>query len=107
MCSNGSDCTRAEFAGRYRGTAAVESPRPGTLEHFLTERYCLFTVDTARRPTSVDIHHPPWLLQRAEANITVNTMADVAGIRLPSSAPLLHFSKRQDMVAWEIRSETS
>ncbi len=98
---------RAEFAGRYRGTGAVESPQPGTLEHFLTERYCLFTVDRARRPYSVDIHHPPWLLQRAEAEITVNTMADVAEIRLPSSAPLLHFSKRQDMVAWGIRSETS
>jgi hypothetical protein len=42
----------------------------------------------------------PWTLQRAEATIEVNTMAEAAGIRLPSIAPLLHFSARQDMLAW-------
>jgi hypothetical protein len=40
------------------------------------------------------------MLQRAEAEIELNTMAAAAGIRLPVIAPLLHFSKRQDMVAW-------
>ena len=38
--------------------------------------------------------------QSAEAEIAVNTMADAAGLRLPPMAPLLHFSKRQDMVCW-------
>ena len=36
----------------------------------------------------------------AEGRIAINTMADAVGIRLPSTAPLLHFAKRQDMVAW-------
>jgi uncharacterized protein len=97
----------AEFAGRYRPTGLAEPPVPGSLEHFLTERYCLFTVNDAGRPFSLDIHHPPWPLQRAEAEITVNTMARAAGIRLPPVAPLLHFSKRQDMVAWMLKSEPS
>jgi hypothetical protein len=70
------------------------------LEYFLTERYCLFTVDSSRRPCRLDIHHPPWPLQNAEAEISINTMADALGIRLQSDAPLLHFSKRQDMVGW-------
>lgn len=95
----------AEFVGRYRAVGPVVPPVAGTLEHFLTERYCLFTVDQSFRAYSVDIHHPPWPLQGAEATIKVNTMADAAGIRLPSMAPLLHFSKRQDMVAWGLRSE--
>ena len=94
----------AELKARYRPVGPVTPPAEGTLEHFLTERYCLFTVDQAFHAFSLDIHHPPWPLQVAEAEITVNTMAEAAGIRLPSMAPLLHFSKRQDMVAWGLRS---
>jgi hypothetical protein len=90
----------AEFVATYRPVGAVELPRPGTLEHFLTERYCLYTVDDSFRAKRLNIHHWPWPLQVAEARITVNTMADAAGIRLPSTAPLLHFARRQDMVAW-------
>jgi uncharacterized protein len=97
--------TSAELVTRYRPVGAVTPPVEGTLEHFLTERYCLFTVDKSFHAYSLDIHHPRWPLQTAEAEITVNTMADAAGIRLPSMAPLLHFSKRQDMVAWGLRDE--
>ena len=90
----------ADFVGRYRPVGPAAPPVPGTLEHFLTERYCLFTTDNSGRPLSLDIHHPPWPLQDAEAQIDVNTMAEAAGVRLPGIAPLLHFSKRQDMVGW-------
>jgi uncharacterized protein len=95
--------SRAEFAGRYRPITSPSEPQPGTLEHFLTERYCLYTTDGSERPYRLEIHHAPWPLQIAELNITVNTMADAAGIRLPSTRPLLHFSKRQDVVAWRLK----
>ena len=39
----------AEFAATYRPIRAVETAKPGTLEYFLTERYCLYTVDAAFR----------------------------------------------------------
>jgi uncharacterized protein YqjF (DUF2071 family) len=90
----------AQFVGRYRPTSAPHEPVRGTLEYFLTERYCLFTVDSSLRACRVDIHHPPWPLQAAQAEISINTMADASGIPLPPVAPLLHFSKRQDMVGW-------
>ena len=90
----------AAFEASYRPVGPVRAPAPGTLEHFLTERYCLYTAGPGSRVTRVEIHHPAWPLQQADAEIHVNTMADVAGIPLPASAPLLHFSKRQDMVAW-------
>ena len=51
-------------------------------------------------PYRLDIHHPPWPLQRAEADIARNTMTSAAGLALPPARPLLHFSKRQDMVGW-------
>jgi uncharacterized protein len=93
----------AEFAATYRPIGPVQIAKPGSLEHFLTERYCLYTVDNSFHARRLEIHHPPWPLQTAEATIAVNTMAEAAGIRLPSTAPLLHFARRQDMVAWPLR----
>jgi len=94
----------AEFEATYRPTGPVQRPEPGTLEHFLTERYCLYTVDETFRARRLQIHHPRWPLQPAAADIRVNTMAEAAGIRLPSTAPLLHFAHRQDMVAWPMET---
>jgi hypothetical protein len=99
--------TPAAFAGRYRGTGDWFEPAPGTLEYFLTERYCLWTVDGARRAVQVDIHHPPWRLRTAAAEIDDNTMAAAAGIRLPARPPLLHVADRQDVVAWLPRRRAS
>lgn len=90
----------AEFQGTYRGLADVRAPIPATLEYFLTERYCLYATEHGGSPYRLEIHHPPWPLESADADIAVNTMADAAGIRLPKVPPLLHFAKRQDMVGW-------
>jgi uncharacterized protein YqjF (DUF2071 family) len=70
-----------------------------TLEHFLTERYCLYALDRGR-VRRADIHHPPWPLQPAEAELRRNTMPP-PGIELEGE-PLLHFSRRQDVVIWPL-----
>jgi uncharacterized protein len=90
----------AEFRASYRAHGVARPPEAGTLEHFLTERYCLYAVDRRARPYRLEIHHGPWTLETADADIVVNTMAESAGIRLPPAAPLLHFSRRQDVVCW-------
>jgi uncharacterized protein YqjF (DUF2071 family) len=72
---------------------------PGTLDHFLTERYCLYAHDPRGRPYRLEIHHPPWDLQPAVAEFAVNTMSASLGLAT-SAEPLLHFSKRQRMVGW-------
>ncbi len=95
--------TPARFTARYRPSSPPVPPAAGTLEYFLTERYCLYTTDGRDRPRTLDIHHPPWPLQQAVAEFDVNTMAEASGLQLPSVAPLLHFSARQDMVAWGLR----
>jgi uncharacterized protein len=90
----------AEFRARYRPIGPVQPPAEGTLEYFLTERYCLYKVDASFHVQRLEIHHPKWPLQLADATIECNTMADASGIRLPSTRPLLHYAHRQDMVAW-------
>jgi uncharacterized protein YqjF (DUF2071 family) len=91
----------AEFHGRYRPKAPVQLREPRTLEHWLTERYCLYTVfhNSVYR---AEIHHAQWPLQDAEAEISANTMAGAAGIELPKTAPLLHFARKLDVLIWPI-----
>jgi uncharacterized protein len=85
------------FEGRYRPSGPAAPPQAGTLEHFLTERYCLYTTRDSEL-LRAEIHHPPWPLQPAEAEIRENTMPP-PGIEL-EGGPLLHFSERQDVVIW-------
>ncbi|HUF22803.1 MAG TPA: DUF2071 domain-containing protein [Vicinamibacterales bacterium] len=93
----------ADFEARYRPTGPVFEPAAGSLEHFLTERYRLYTVDPRHALRHLDIHHGPWPLQEAEIVLDVNTMVEPTGVRLPDMAPLVHFAKRQDMVAWRMK----
>jgi uncharacterized protein YqjF (DUF2071 family) len=89
----------AEFRGRYRPVSAPERRQPGSLEHFLTERYCLYTV-RKERAMRANIHHVPWPLQDAEAEVELNTMTAAAGIALPPVKPLLHYSRRIEVLVW-------
>ena len=93
----------AEFRAAYGPTGPVHPARAGRLDHWLTERYCLYTADRAGRPLRVDILHDPWPLQPAWARIEANTMAEAAGVGLPMAQPLLHFSRRVDVVVWPPR----
>jgi uncharacterized protein YqjF (DUF2071 family) len=89
----------ARFAATYRPTSAPYIAAPGSLEHWLTERYCLY----ATRPDGAllrnEVHHAQWPLQRAEAQIEENTMAECHGLRV-SGPPLLHYAHRLDVVVW-------
>jgi uncharacterized protein YqjF (DUF2071 family) len=91
---------RAECAVRYASAGAVFEPKPGTLDYFLTERYCLYTGNGSGRAYRVEIHHVPWELQPAEAEFAVNAMVEPVGLRLPSRPPVLHYARRQEVVTW-------
>jgi uncharacterized protein YqjF (DUF2071 family) len=88
----------AAFSARYRGTGDLFHAEAGSLEEFLTERYCLYTEDGGRLYRA-DIHHPPWHLQHGEARIDLNTAAPFP---LGDEEPLVHFSPRQDVVLWAL-----
>ena len=94
---------QADFVGRYRPTAQVFHSEPGSLAHWLTERYCLYALDARAQLYRGEIHHARWPLQPAEAEIEVNTMTLPHGIRLPDTSPLLHFARRLDVVVWPLR----
>jgi uncharacterized protein len=98
------DCSRdaqTEFNATYRAVGPVSPATPGSLEHFLTERYCLYA-EHDDRLCRAEIHHRPWPLQPAEASIAVNTMPP-PGLDV-SAEPLLHYSERQDVLIWPLES---
>jgi uncharacterized protein len=81
------------FSASYGGVGDVTTAEPNTLEHFLTERYCLYGGDGTLRG---EIHHPPWPLQRAEARVAQTRIAPVE----LAGEPLFHYAGRQDVVVW-------
>ena len=90
----------AEFQGEYRPDGPVFASQKGTLEHWLTERYALFTVDSRRRVNCGEIQHVPWPLQKAWARIEKNEIASASGIALPNREPHLLFVKKLDVILW-------
>ena len=73
---------------------------PGSLDHWLTERYCLYAVDRVGRLYRTEVHHAPWALQPAEVKILWNTISTAAGIELPPKPALTAYSRYLDVVVW-------
>jgi len=93
-----------QFKASYRPIDEVMISVPGSLEYWLTERYCLYSVDTKGRVNRGEIDHCQWPLQRAEAEIEINSLLSAYGIELIQSKPLLHFAKRLHIHAWLLES---
>jgi uncharacterized protein len=89
----------AEFRGRYAPLGPEFNAAPGSLDSFLVERYCLYTT-RGTRIIRGNIHHLPWPLQAAEAEIFHNSMAEAAGIKLPELPPVLHYAREMEVLIW-------
>src|SRR5918992_1918264 len=62
---------RVQLVASYRAKGKPVRAAAGSLEHWLTERYCLYSLDRDRRVYRVEIHHAPWMLETATAEISV------------------------------------
>jgi len=87
----------AAFRATYAATGPARTTAPGTLEHFLTERYRLYTSDLApRAPRHLwvgGVEHEPWRLSPAECEIETNSMTLPLGVDVSGRAPLLHAAR--------------
>ncbi|MEI1277968.1 DUF2071 domain-containing protein [Leptospira venezuelensis] len=87
------------FQAEYEPISDVYLAKKGSLDYWLTERYCLYA-NNRNSLYRCEILHEPWPLQRANANIFENTMTNIEGIRLPDIKPLFHFSKKIEVLTW-------
>lgn len=90
----------AEFKAKYRPVSDVYRAEPGTLDHWLSERYCLYALAPDGSLWRNDVHHAPWPLQSAEVSIQTNTMLEVHGLDVTGPPALSHFARRLDVVVW-------
>jgi uncharacterized protein YqjF (DUF2071 family) len=97
---------RTEFAAEYGPTAPPAETQPGSIEHWLVERYCLYAQSPGGTLYRGEIHHQPWSIQSAEAKIDVNDLGRPFEIALDGPPTFLHFSKRIDVVVWPLERLT-
>jgi uncharacterized protein YqjF (DUF2071 family) len=96
----------AGFAATYRPVSDAHTFAVGTLENWLTERYCYYAPDRYGDLYCGEVHHAQWPLQQAEVNIAANSMALSHGIHLPDSEPLLHYAHYVKALIWNARRTT-
>jgi uncharacterized protein YqjF (DUF2071 family) len=91
----------AEFEARYSPDGDIYGAEPGSLEHWLTERYCLFGQRRDAKLYYIDVHHVRWPLRRGRVNVSTSTLAKASGLHLPETSPeLVHYSEGVDVLAW-------
>jgi len=71
--------------------------RPGTLEHFLTERYLLFSRAFGQKLFRLQVHHAPWPLQRVESLEVAQTLSTADGLPPLRGPPLSQYSEGVDV----------
>jgi uncharacterized protein YqjF (DUF2071 family) len=77
----------AEFDAHYEASGDAFTAVPGSLEHFLAERYCLYAANRRGDLFRGNVDHEPWTLRPGQVELRMNTMAKAAGIALPDKAP--------------------
>jgi len=90
----------AVFEAVYRAASPPADAAPGSLEHWLAERYCLYARTSPGALFRIDLHHAPWPLQRGEAVVHENDLLRERGVALADEPAALHFARRLDVLLW-------
>ena len=93
---------RADFDATWEIGDALPTTSPGSLDFFLTERYCLYSARGGRL-YRCRIFHKPWPLRRAELHALRSNMIESHGLPTPAGEPLLHYAEAVRTRIWPIR----
>lgn len=88
------------FAARLHGPGDVYYAKNGSLDHFLTERYCFYAASAAGSMTCGDIAHAPWPLRKGEAQIEQNSLLKQFSIQESTAPDLVHISSGVQVLGW-------
>jgi uncharacterized protein len=87
----------------YYPSSDARQAKVDSLEHWLTERYCMYTVH-AGKLLRLDIHHHPWSLQTANAEFhrqsLLTPMQNKLGFDLPVTPSLVEYAERIEALMW-------
>lgn len=89
----------ASWRSEYAPTSAIRHAAPGTLEHWLTERYCLYAVSD-RLVYCGEVHHEPWPLQDASANFTAIGVLNRVHPEIAGDPEISSFTRELRVLIW-------
>lgn len=92
----------AQLAATWTIGEPLAQARPGSLEFFLTERYCLYSYRREQLYRS-RIFHQPWPLRSAALDGYQSTMLKSIGIEELKGEPLLHYAEKLAVNIWPLR----
>lgn len=93
--------TPATSEARVLPSGEASASTPGTLEHFLLERYLLYAVHRGRLHRG-QVHHSPYLAQTTEVLSLTESLLAASGLERPPETPLAHFSEGVDVEIFPI-----
>jgi uncharacterized protein len=88
---------RAAFSGSWTTGGTPAPAQPGSLEHFLVERYLLFSRAFGDKLFRLQVHHQPWPLQSARDLHVRQTIASADGLPQLEGEPLAQYSPGVDV----------
>ena len=91
----------AELTTEWSIGAQMPGSTPGSLEFFLTERYCLYS-ENEGQIYRARIHHPPWPLRNASVGKLDSTMIASLGVEEPSGEPHLAYAEEIRVRIWSL-----
>jgi uncharacterized protein YqjF (DUF2071 family) len=94
----------ADFKATWTFGERLPESKPGSLEFFLTERYCLYT-SHRDKIYRARIFHPPWPLRRAELTTHNSDVLEALELPAPADEPLLHYADAISVNIWPIRKK--
>ncbi|MEX2460597.1 MAG: DUF2071 domain-containing protein [Paenibacillaceae bacterium] len=89
----------ASFSAQYRPTSPIFQAPQGSLDDWLTARYCLYTYHKNQLYRG-EIHHAPWPMQQAEAEISNNAMHPLLSSNILQTQPILHYVHQITALFW-------
>jgi uncharacterized protein YqjF (DUF2071 family) len=92
-------------ANAHLSYRAVEGPAkpaaPGTLEHFLVERYVLYA-EHEHQLYRARVHHQPYPVQRAEVLALDETLIWAAGVKRAENVDLRHYAREVNVKVYPL-----
>ncbi|HEY0321864.1 MAG TPA: DUF2071 domain-containing protein [Pyrinomonadaceae bacterium] len=97
--SSRTDEPPADFNATWTIEDKLSLSDPDSLDFYLTERYCLYSVK-GERLNRLRIHHRPWPLQTATVQSYSSTMIESHGLPTPEGEPVLHYAEELEVDFW-------
>jgi uncharacterized protein YqjF (DUF2071 family) len=92
----------ASYLIRAYPTGPIVPAQPGTLEHFLVERYLLYALSHDELYQG-QVHHQPYPLQSATVTVIEENLVMAAGLPRPAGFALDHFASGVDVKVYALQ----